>query len=185
MWVLLLGIGSLSCFQSLSWAEPPASLAKQSHDSTSHPKRVSACLGIAQPEIREEDMTKLRSSPRSDRNVLGTTLLTCGCEPMTGFERDGFCHTGPSDRGRHVVCAVMTDKFLTFTQRRGNDLSTPRPEFGFPGLKPGDHWCLCALRWAEAEQAGYAPPVILSATHESALKLVSLEQLKRAAVSKE
>ncbi|CAH1001242.1 hypothetical protein LEM8419_02141 [Neolewinella maritima] len=112
------------------------------------------------------------------KNVLGTALQGCCTDPMTGFYRDGVCRTGPQDTGRHVVCAVMTEEFLTFTKSRGNDLSTPVPAYAFPGLKPGDGWCLCALRWKEAYEAGMAPPVRLEATHESALKYVSLEALR-------
>lgn len=112
------------------------------------------------------------------RNVLGTELAPCSTSPLTGFFRDGCCHTGPSDHGRHVVCAVMTEAFLMYTRSRGNDLSTPRPEFKFPGLHPGDRWCLCALRWKEALEAGVAPPVVLEATHEAALRYVDLDELK-------
>ena len=110
-------------------------------------------------------------------NVLGGPLEVCSTRPMTGFYRDGCCHTGPQDSGRHVVCAQMTQEFLLFTQRMGNDLITPRPEYRFPGLKPGDRWCLCALRWREALEAGVAPPVILEATHKKALDCVILEDL--------
>ena len=98
--------------------------------------------------------------------------------PRTGFHRDGYCHTGPHDAGSHTVCAVMTAEFLDFSLRRGNDLVTPRPEFDFPGLVPGDRWCLCASRWKDALEAGVAPPVLLAATHEKALEVVSLEQLQ-------
>jgi len=132
-----------------------------------------------QPMIKERAMTQRAESPRGALNVLGTPLKQCCSAPMTGFERDGFCHTGPYDRGRHVVCAQMTEAFLNFTSSCGNDLSTPRPEYGFPGLKPGDGWCLCATRWAEAEEEGVAPPVDLEATHESALQIIPLELLKR------
>lgn len=111
-------------------------------------------------------------------NVLGTPLVQCGCSPMTGFFRDGFCHTEARDVGRHTVCAIVTDEFLHFTQSRGNDLSTPAPHFGFPGLKAGDRWCLCVSRWLEAYEAGVAPPVILEATHQHALKTVTIEQLR-------
>lgn len=114
----------------------------------------------------------------SDLNVLGTTLETCGREPVTGFFRDGCCRTGPSDTGRHVVCAIVTEDFLRYSLSRGNDLITPRPDFGFAGLKPGDRWCLCALRWAEALEAGVAPPVDLAATHAKATELVDLADLK-------
>ncbi|MEM1182297.1 MAG: DUF2237 domain-containing protein [Acidobacteriota bacterium] len=112
------------------------------------------------------------------RNVLGGQLATCSTDPLTGFFRDGCCATGPSDHGRHVVCAHVTREFLEFSRSRGNDLITPRPEFRFPGLKPGDRWCLCAVRWAEALEAGVAPPVALEATHEAALRYVTLEQLE-------
>jgi uncharacterized protein len=116
------------------------------------------------------------------RNVLGTTLEGCGDEPTTGFFRTGDCSTGEEDRGLHVVCAEMTREFLAFTQSRGNDLSTPRPEYGFPGLEPGDRWCLCALRWREALIAGIAPPIVLSATEEAALEVIELHDLREYAV---
>jgi uncharacterized protein len=116
------------------------------------------------------------------RNVLGETLEICCTDPMTGYYRTGTCETGPQDVGTHVICAQVTQKFLTFTKSRGNDLMTPAPELGFPGLQPGDRWCLCANRWQEALEAGVAPPVILSATHEAALKYVSLKDLKNQAL---
>lgn len=116
-------------------------------------------------------------SPASPRNVLGGPLAECSSDPMTGFFRDGCCRTGPEDVGRHLVCAKMTAAFLAFSKSRGNDLSTPAPHFGFPGLKAGDQWCLCAERWKEAYDAGYAPKVVLSATHERALDFVPLEAL--------
>lgn len=112
------------------------------------------------------------------RNVLGTTLQPCSMDPVTGFTRSGSCVTGPEDIGSHTVCAMMTEEFLAFAFSRGNDLSTPRPEYGFPGLEAGDRWCLCASRWYEAAEAGYAPPVILEATHERALEVVSLADLE-------
>ncbi len=115
---------------------------------------------------------------RAAQNVLGTPLEVCSTAPMTGFYRDGCCETGPQDRGRHVVCAEVTAEFLAFTRQRGNDLSTPRPEYNFPGLKPGDRWCLCASRWQEALEAGVAPPVILAATHAAALQIVRLADLQ-------
>ena len=111
------------------------------------------------------------------KNVLGTELKLCSLEPMTGFFRDGCCNTGPSDRGLHVVCSRVTAEFLAFSAARGNDLSTPRPEFRFAGLKPGDSWCLCALRWKEAFDAGHAPGVHLESTHEKALEVLELEDL--------
>jgi uncharacterized protein (DUF2237 family) len=103
--------------------------------------------------------------------------------PITGFHRDGFCQIGPGDFGVHVVCAQMTDRFLAFTSRQGNDLSTPMPDHGFPGLKPGDRWCLCAMRWKEAMEAGVAPRVILEATHIAALEFLSIEELKAHALA--
>ncbi len=112
-------------------------------------------------------------------NVLGGTLATCSNEPMTGFFRDGCCNTGKQDVGSHTVCAVMTEAFLAFSREAGNDLSTPMPQFGFPGLKPGDRWCLCAPRWQEALQAGAAPLVALQATEQTALNYCSLDDLKR------
>lgn len=115
-------------------------------------------------------------------NVLGGELQSCSTDPTTGFYRDGCCHTGPRDRGNHVVCAEMTEDFLQFTADQGNDLMTPRPEMNFPGLEPGDRWCLCAGRWKEAAQAGVAPPVILESTHEAALDILSLDVLKAHAV---
>jgi hypothetical protein len=116
--------------------------------------------------------------PSSARNVFGAPLACCCTSPLTGFNRDGYCHTGPHDLGSHTVCAEMTAAFLDFSRRHGNDLVTPRPEFGFPGLQPGDRWCLCVSRWKEALEAGVAPPVLLAATHEKALEVVTLEQLQ-------
>jgi uncharacterized protein (DUF2237 family) len=116
------------------------------------------------------------------RNVLGGPLSTCCTTPLTGYYRDGSCHTGPQDVGTHVVCAQVSREFLEFSVARGNDLVTPVPQFHFPGLNPGDKWCLCALRWKEALDAGVAPPVVLAATHEKALEFVSLANLKRHAL---
>jgi uncharacterized protein len=115
-------------------------------------------------------------------NVIGGKLETCCTSPMTGFYRDGCCNTGAGDMGAHVVCAQVDEAFLSFSKSRGNDLSTPVPAFNFPGLKPGDRWCLCAPRWKEALDAGVAPPVMLSATHASALEYVSLDELKQHAL---
>ena len=112
------------------------------------------------------------------QSVLGEPLEECGRDPLTGFYRDGCCETGPDDAGTHVVCAVMTAEFLAFTASRGNDLSTPRPSLRFPGLTPGDRWCLCVSRWKEALDAGVAPPVVLAATHRAALDVVSLDDLR-------
>lgn len=116
------------------------------------------------------------------RNVLGGPLATCGTSPMTGWTRDGCCRTDETDRGVHTVCAVVTERFLAFSAARGNDLSTPHPDYGFPGLQPGDRWCLCAARWREAWEAGEAPEVVLEATHERTLQIVSLDALLAHAV---
>lgn len=115
-------------------------------------------------------------------NVLGEPLKPCSEAPVTGFFRDGCCNTGAEDHGLHVVCVVTTAEFLAFSKSRGNDLSTPMPEYGFPGLRPGDRWCLCAARWQEALEADAAPRVVLSATHAAALQVVALDDLKRYAV---
>ena len=112
-------------------------------------------------------------------NVLGGPLAPCGQTPRTGFFRNGCCDTGPEDTGMHTVCAVMTDAFLVYSKLAGNDLSTARPEYGFPGLSAGDRWCLCVGRWREALVAGVAPPVVLAATHEEALAVVPLDDLER------
>ena len=116
------------------------------------------------------------------KNVLGGTLKECCRDPLTGFYRDGACRTGPDDGGRHLVCAIMTEAFLRYTRARGNDLSSPRPELHFPGLQPGDKWCLSVLRWKEALEGGVAPPIILESTHEQALNFVDREDLERYAV---
>ncbi|TAE71437.1 MAG: DUF2237 domain-containing protein [Bacteroidetes bacterium] len=112
------------------------------------------------------------------KNVLGTALECCCTNPMTGFFRDGFCKTNQFDEGRHVICAIITQEFLDFTLSRGNNLITPNPDYNFPGLKAGNKWCLCALRWKEAYEAGVAPPVVLACTHEKALEYVSLAMLQ-------
>lgn len=117
------------------------------------------------------------------RNVLGKPLQSCCTNPMTGFYRNGRCDTGADDRGLHLVCARMTTEFLAFSVSRGNDLVTPVPEYAFPGLKPGDCWCLCVTRWKEALDAGVAPPVNLEGTHISALEFVSLEELQAHALT--
>lgn len=119
---------------------------------------------------------------RPARNVLGGLLEPCSMRPLTGFFRNGCCNTGPEDVGSHTVCAVMTEAFLAFSRATGNDLSTPVPGFGFPGLKPGDRWCLCAPRWAEALAAGRAPMVVLRATEMAALAHCRLEDLRAHAV---
>ena len=118
----------------------------------------------------------------SQFNVLGGPLLTCSDRPLTGFFRDGCCNTSEEDLGSHTVCVVLTAEFLEFSKARGNDLSTPRPEFDFPGLKPGQRWCLCAARWVEAYKAGNAPRVVLNSTNQAALELVPLQALKQFAV---
>jgi len=117
------------------------------------------------------------------RNVLGGELAPCSTNPVAGFYRNGRCETGPDDVGMHTVCAVMTPEFLRFSMSAGNDLSTPRPEFDFPGLRPGDRWCVCAPRWKEALDAGFAPPLVLEATHEELLAIAPLSVLRAHAVS--
>jgi len=115
-------------------------------------------------------------------NVLGTPLVACSYDPLTGYYRDGCCNTDHNDHGSHVVCAKVTQAFLDFSVSRGNDLVTPRPEFRFAGLKAGDRWCLCARRWLESFEAGVAPPVVLAATHRKALEIVTIEQLQACAL---
>jgi uncharacterized protein (DUF2237 family) len=131
-----------------------------------------------QCELPSEENRMEKEKGSESKNVLGQPLQQCGCNPMTGFYRDGFCETGARDRGSHTVCAVMTEEFLAFTKGRGNDLSTPAPQFNFPGLKSGDRWCLCVTRWKEAYDAGVAPPVILEATHEGALRVAGINELQ-------
>ena len=118
------------------------------------------------------------ASMEKQKNVLDSELQDCGISPMTGFYRDGCCNTGPGDVGTHTVCAIMTDEFLEYSKSKGNDLITPRPEFDFPGLKAGDSWCLCALRWEEARQAGCAPRVKLTSTNIKTLEMVEFDDLK-------
>jgi len=124
----------------------------------------------------------LQEEQEEQRNVFGESIETCSIRPMTGFYRTGCCHTGEDDAGMHTICIQATAEFLAFSKTRGNDLSTPLPEFGFPGLQPGDRWCLCAMRWKEAMDAGMAPRVVLRATHENTLEVVSIEDLKRYAI---
>lgn len=124
----------------------------------------------------------METTTTGSRNVLGTQLKPCSTEPRTGFFRDGCCNTSEDDHGVHTVCAEVTAEFLVFSQQAGNDLSTPRPEFGFPGLKPGDRWCLCAARWVEALSAGKAPRIVLESTHARTLDFVPLATLQRYAI---
>jgi hypothetical protein len=128
------------------------------------------------------DETAGRPGRRPSRNVLGGVLESCSTQPLTGFFRNGCCDTAPEDVGSHTVCAVMTDDFLAFSKAQGNDLSTPRPEFGFAGLRAGSRWCLCAPRWQDALAAGHAPQVVLRATEAGALQWCALADLKRFAV---
>jgi hypothetical protein len=131
-------------------------------------------------DMSNEDSRRFQQRP--SKNVLGGTLAECSKAPLTGFFRDGCCNTGPQDVGSHTVCVVMTAEFLAFSKSRGNDLSTPMPEYGFAGLTPGDRWCLCAPRWQEALVANAAPKVVLQATHEGALEYCELADLKKHAV---
>ena len=116
------------------------------------------------------------------KNVLGQPLATCGCDPTTGFYRDGSCHTGTDDLGVHTVCCIVSADFLAASKRLGNDLSTPMPQYGFPGLKPGDRWCVCPARWLDVLEAGAACPIVLEATHENTLRIVPFELLIQHAV---
>lgn len=128
-------------------------------------------------------LQKDRPNPQTEaRNVLGGKLEPCSRQPMTGFFRDGCCNTGPEDVGSHTVCCMMTEGFLEFSKNAGNDLSTPMLQYGFPGLQPGDRWCLCAPRWQEALEAGQAPKIVLAASHAAALQYVRLEDLIEHAV---
>ena len=129
-----------------------------------------ACLSPVHPGSIATDPNRM--------NVLGSDLKPCGMKPLTGYYRDGYCATGKDDTGIHVVCSVLTDSFLNFSKSKGNDLISPKPEYGFPGLKAGDRWCLCADRWKEAEIAGKAPPVVLESTHQKAVDIISLSSLK-------
>ncbi len=124
----------------------------------------------------------LDEEPPSQKNVFGEPLAACSNNPLTGFFRDGCCNTHEQDIGSHTVCAVMTADFLAYSKAAGNDLSTPTPEYAFPGLKAGDRWCLCAARWQQAFEAGMAPRVVLAATHERALEVIALQDLKRFAI---
>lgn len=127
-----------------------------------------------------EEMEEKKTS--TQRNIFGKPLIPCSFEPMTGFFRSGCCETDEMDRGSHTVCVQVTQEFLWFSKRAGNDLSTPRPEFGFVGLKPGDRWCVCAPRWKEAYDAGFAAPVILESCHHGALQYVSMQELEEYAL---
>jgi uncharacterized protein (DUF2237 family) len=129
------------------------------------------------------DMTGSGGNPGRARNVLGGPLESCSHAPLTGFTRNGCCDTGPGDFGSHTVCAIVTEDFLSFSRAQGNDLSTPRPEFAFPGLKPGDRWCVCAPRWQEAFLAGHAPQVVLASTHMAALLHCDLAHLREHAAA--
>jgi len=135
--------------------------------------------------MNQRERTNGKQQASTARNLLGGPLVACSMKPLTGFYRTGCCDTGADDRGMHVVCAEVTEAFLAFSSSRGNDLRTPRPEYGFPGLKPGDRWCLCASRWQEALDAGVAPPVILAATHEAAVAVVQRADLLRHALDVE
>merc|ERR1711977_293232 len=150
---------------------------------------VNVSLSSSEPTCgaRDKAMGSIGRANVNTLNVLGGMLERCSRPggPVTGFYRDGCCTTGENDLGRHTVCSRMTAAFLSFTRERGNDLSSPAPHYGFPGLKPGDQWCLCAPRWKEAFEHGVAPPVVLEATHEAALQIVSLEALRDHAFTRE
>ena len=124
-------------------------------------------------------MQIMQANPSVTRNVFGEPIVPCSFDPLTGFFRDGCCKSNDDDAGAHVVCAIVTPEFLEFSIQRGNDLSTPQPQWGFPGLRAGDQWCVCALRWMEAAAAGIAPPVVLESTNAKALEMIPLEVLQR------
>ncbi|WP_370561684.1 DUF2237 family protein [Cyanobium sp. NS01] len=126
-----------------------------------------------------DHVTQTSTRPVADQNVLGEPLELCSCEPMTGWFRDGNCRTNGADLGRHTVCCVVNEAFLNYSRAQGNDLSTPAPQYGFPGLRAGDHWCVCAPRWLEAYEDGMAPPVRLQATEASTLEVIPLEVLRQ------
>ncbi len=139
--------------------------------------RPSSNPSLQQPTFQLDSTVSDTSSKLNSLNVLGGALQACSFDPLTGFFRDGCCQTGPDDLGSHTVCARVTDAFLEYSRMQGNDLSTPRPEYRFRGLKAGDRWCVCASRWLQAFEAGVAPPVVLEATHEAALRIVPLQAL--------
>jgi uncharacterized protein (DUF2237 family) len=138
--------------------------------------------GMSSRKASPSNPSPAAAPEQAGQSVLGRPLRSCSERPKTGFFRDGCCNTSDDDRGAHVVCAQMTAEFLAFSRARGNDLSTPAPQAGFPGLRPGDRWCMCADRWKEAYEAGCAPPVFLACTHERALEYLSFDQLKRHAL---
>ncbi len=127
-------------------------------------------------------MPQVEPQKAASKNVLGQAMQTCGCDPMTGFYRDGCCDTGPDDLGVHTVCCIVSEEFLAVSKHLGNDLITPMPQYGFPGLKAGDRWCVCAARWLQVYQAGAACPVVLEATHENTLRIVPFDLLLQFAV---
>ena len=151
---------------------------------TERADHLASRFGALVPSPEEAMSSDTRTSTKRDtsRNIFGGKLESCSTKPMTGFFRNGCCDTGSEDAGSHSVCVVVTDEFLKFSKSRGNDLSTPMPEFGFSGLKSGDRWCLCAPRWQEAFKAGQAPRIVLRATHEDALRYCSFTELKRHAI---
>ena len=167
------------CFPIGTDCQQPGCLPGSTAQATLHIHRVQSTkvgmIAIPKPLAGRNEEAK---------NVLGGKLAVCSESPKTGFFRDGCCNTSPEDTGSHTVCCVMTAEFLAFSKSAGNDLSTPMPQFGFPGLKPGDRWCLCAPRWQEALDAGFAPQVVLEATHEEALAFVDLDDLKAHAVDR-
>lgn len=149
------------------------------------PLRITLCQPARSSPVVRAAMSTEASGADAPRNVLGGPLGCCCTSPKTGYYRDGYCRTDASDHGRHVICSQVSQEFLTYSKSRGNDLMTPSPGFGFPGLKPGDKWCLCASRWKEAYDAGVAPPIFLACTHAKALEYVTLDQLKQHAVDLE
>ena len=140
---------------------------------------VLASLLLSFFSIKKSNLSNMNDQPQKAKNVLGTELQACCFEPKTGWYRDGFCNTDMNDHGSHVVCAEMTDEFLNFSAKCGNNLKTPMPAYGFPGLKAGDKWCLCVSRWKEAMEVGLAPPIILESSHQKALETVTIDDLRK------
>ena len=192
LWILIMGCGSTTATGAapVSKTEPPADTGTESGSEAgpgteaiagADPETQTECAADA-PSCLFPDDGPAGAPPPADRSVLGAPLAPCSMDPLTGWRRSGSCSTGPSDRGIHVVCAEMTPEFLRFTAARGTALSTPMPAFRFPGLNPGDRWCLCASRWQEAYDAGVAPGVVLEATEERALDLITDAALRSRAV---
>ena len=176
---------SLLCIQAVNVSATPTTpqvTTQRSASNQSIQSQPNACIGLRNTcdSTPKEASKKLQTK---EKNILNKAIKICSLDPLTGFERDGRCLAGPHDRGVHVVCAQMTNEFLAFTRKKGNDLSTPKPRFNFPGLQSGDRWCLCASRWVEAVRAGVAPPVVLESTAIRALEFADQSTFEKYAVN--